>query len=472
MTENPLAPAWLSKPGDANELARNVWPTNLNRGADGTITIAGVRLSDLAEEFGTPLYLIDEADARSRARGFRVAFEQEFAKLGVRTTVYYAAKAFLCSDFARWMVAEGLNIDVASRGELALVLAAGIDPERIGLHGNNKSRTELERSVAAGVGTINIDNASEIELIDELARNHNRIQSVRLRVRTGVHAHTHEHLATSHDDQKFGVSISEAPALVARIRACPNLNFRGLHSHIGSQIFGIEGFAEAISRLMALHAELLADGPVEELNLGGGFGIPYVSTDEAPRADFLAGEFARLVSDAATALGVPVPNIAIEPGRAIAGTAGITIYRAGSVKDVQLSTDQGTAARRYLSVDGGMSDNPRPALYQADYSARLANRSSGSDPVLCRIVGKHCESGDIVVMDEYLPGDVSGGDLIAVAATGAYCWSLSSNYNYLGRPAVVSVRNGVARMIIRGETESDLLGRDCGLDASPLGGGK
>ncbi len=472
MTENPLAPAWLCKPGDANELARNLWPASLDRGADGSISLAGVRLSELAVEFGTPLYLIDEADARSRALGFRLAFEREFAKLGVKATVYYAAKAFLCSDFARWMIAEGLNIDVASRGELALVLAAGIDPGRIGLHGNNKSREELEESVRAGIGTINIDNAEEIKLVDELAGSVGRIQRVRLRIRTGVHAHTHEHLATSHDDQKFGVSISEASALVEQIRACRNLSFVGLHSHIGSQIFGLEGFAEAISRLLGLHAELLETGPVEELNLGGGFGIPYLSIDEAPTADFLAVELARLVSDASSALGIPVPNIAIEPGRAIAGPAGLTIYRAGSIKDVQLSTASGPATRRYLSVDGGMSDNPRPALYQADYSARLAGRSSGSDPVLCRIVGKHCESGDVVVMDEYLPGDVSSGDLIAVAATGAYCWSLSSNYNYLGRPAVVSVREGVARMIVRGETESDLLSRDLGLNASAAGGGK
>jgi diaminopimelate decarboxylase len=249
---------------------------------------------------------------------------------------------------------------------------------------------------------------------------------------------------------------------VAAIRSHPSLRFLGLHSHIGSQIFESAGFAEAARRLLAVHAELLAGGEVPELNLGGGFGIAYTSADVVTPIEQIAADFARVVATECAALGIPVPVVAIEPGRAIVGPSTVTLYEVGTVKEVLV---EGEHVRTYVSVDGGMSDNVRPALYGADYTVRLANRSSDADPALVRVAGKHCESGDIVVHADYLPGDVAPGDLVAVPATGAYCWSLASNYNYLGRPAVVAVKDGSARVIVRRETEEDLLRRDVGVTA-------
>ena len=254
------------------------------------------------------------------------------------------------------------------------------------------------------------------------------------------------------------------PAAVAAIRAHPALEFLGLHGHIGSQIFGADGFAESASRLLELHAVLLDDGPIPELNLGGGFGIAYTSADQAmPLAD-LARQLADIVQSECDRLLIPVPVVAVEPGRSIVGPSTVTLYEVGTVKDVEVADGAGsTAIRKYVSIDGGMSDNVRPALYGADYTVRIAGRTSTADAALVRVAGKHCESGDIVVHDDYLPGDVTPGDLLAVPATGAYCWSMASNYNYLGRPAVVAVRGGAARVIVRGETEADLLSRDAGI---------
>jgi len=381
------------------------------------------------------------------------------------------------------MIEAGLNIDVCSGGELAVALAAGADPARLGLHGNNKSLAEIDRSVGVGIGAIVIDSLIEIERVAAAAERHGRVQPVRLRVNSGVHAHTHEYLATAREDQKFGIPLTETPAAVAAIRSHTSLAFLGLHSHIGSQIFESDGFAEAAHRLLEVHAALLADGPVPELNLGGGFGIAYTSVDVALPVPEIARRFADIVADRAAALGIPVPIVAVEPGRAVIGPSTATVYTVGTIKDVEVSTDTSTSApesgvdelgvrrqtssvRKYVSVDGGMSDNVRPALYAADYSARIASRSSDADAALVRVAGKHCESGDIVVHAEYLPGDVEPGDLLAVPATGAYCWSLASNYNYLARPPVVAVRDGVARVLVRGETEADLLARDTGLESN------
>ena len=468
MAENPLAPAWLREPLDANALAPTLWSQSVTRDASGAIEVAGVSATDLAARFGTPLYVCDEADVLARAAHIRTAFTREFARVGSSAKVYYAAKAFLSSEIARWVTSAGLNIDVASGGELAVVLAAGVDPANLGFHGNNKSFAEIDRAVSIGVGVIVVDSVVEIGRIAQAAAHHGRTQSVRLRVNSGVHAHTHEYLATAREDQKFGIALTEAEATVALIRDQPSLEFLGLHSHIGSQIFGSDGFQEAASRLMAVHAALLAGGPVPELNLGGGFGIAYTSVDEADSVDDMAAALADIVAAEAQRLGIPVPVVAIEPGRVIVGPSTFTLYEVGTIKDV---TVDGVAVRKYVSVDGGMSDNARTALYAADYSVRLANRTSTADPALVRIAGKHCESGDLVVLADYLPGDVSPSDLVAVPATGAYCWSLSSNYNYLGRPPVVAVRDGHARVIVRGETEADLLSRDAGLDtvsAHPL----
>jgi len=479
VSRNPLAPSWLELPADANSLAPSVWSKNSVRADSGEIVIAGVAATELAERFGTPVYVVDESDVRSRARGIRDAFAREFGRVGSSVKVYYAGKAFLSTQVVSWMIADGLNIDVCSGGELAVALAGGADPARLGLHGNNKSLAEIERAVNVGLGAIVIDSLIEIERVADAAARAGRVQPVRLRVNSGVHAHTHEYLATAREDQKFGIPLADVAATVARIRAHDSLEFLGLHSHIGSQIFESDGFAEAARRLFAVHVELLAGGPVPELNLGGGFGIAYNSSDVALPIDTLAANLADSVAQLAAEFGVPVPVIAIEPGRSVIGPSTTTLYTVGTIKDVLVTDavpelDEGFVAstgsatepsvRKYVSVDGGMSDNIRPALYAADYTVRIASRSSDAEPQLVRLAGKHCESGDIVVHADYLPGDVRPGDLVGVPATGAYGWAMASNYNYLGRPPVVAVRAGEARIIVRGETEEDLLSRDAGLE--------
>ena len=478
MPANPLAPDWLTVPADADALAPALWPSGAHRDGDGAIVLGGVSAAELAREHGTPLYVVDEGDARARAARLRTAFTTATAQHGGAATVYYASKALLTTEVARWMIDEGLNLDVASGGELAVALAAGVDPARLGLHGNNKSEAEIERAVSVGVGAIVLDSLLEIERVAHAAQRHGRTQPVRLRINSGVHAHTHEYLATAREDQKFGIPLAEAPAAVAAIRAHDSLRFLGLHSHIGSQILVVDGFLEAARRLLRVHAELLGGGEVPELNLGGGFGIAYVASDEPPAIENIATALVDAVASVCVELGVPMPRLAVEPGRSIIGPAGVTLYTVGTVKDVVVSLADGdsdtadgdtasvpaTAVRRYASIDGGMSDNARPALYGADYSVRLAARTSSAEPVLVRLAGKHCESGDIVVQADYLPGDVGPGDLVAVPATGAYCFSLASNYNYLVRPPVVAVRDGSSRLIVRGETESDLLRRDLGIE--------
>ncbi len=461
MTSEQMKPTWLTEPKDNNLLVERIWPASAARDNDGEVLFGGVPVSDLTAQFGTPLYVIDQTEFENSAEAVRKALDDAAKKIGSEATVYYAGKAFLSSEVVRWIDRLGLNIDVSSGGELAIALAAGIDPKRIGLHGNNKSAAEIGRAVSAGVGAIVIDSEIEIERIAATAGAQDRVQPVRIRVNTGVHAETHEFLATAREDQKFGIAIEDVPALVAKIRSLNHLDFLGLHSHIGSQIFETAGFAEAAKRLVKLHAELLKTGPVPQLNLGGGFGIDYNEGDHAPGVEAMAEEIVDAVAKACASEGIPVPKLAFEPGRAIVGRAGVTLYSVGTVKDVKLSDGQ---VRKYVSVDGGMSDNLRAALYQAEYSARLVSRVSTSNPALVRVVGKHCESGDIVVRHDYLPTDVNNGDIIAVAATGAYCFSLASNYNYLQRPPVVAVAKGKARLIVRGETETDLLSRDACLE--------
>ncbi|GAA4665767.1 diaminopimelate decarboxylase [Frondihabitans cladoniiphilus] len=473
-TPNPLAPSWLEVPSDANALDAAVWSANTTRDATGALLIGGVPVADLENTYGTPLYVVDEADFRARATEARASFSREFERIGSHAKVYYAGKAFLSTAVAAWVDEAGLNVDVCTEGELAVALAGGVPADRIGFHGNNKSLAEIDQAVSIGLGAIVIDSLVEIERVAEAARRHGAVQNVRLRVTTGVHASTHEYLATAREDQKFGIPLVEAAAAVARIRARPELRFLGLHSHIGSQIFGTAGFEEAARRMLELHASLLETGPVPELNLGGGFGVAYTSVDAAASLAELARGIADVVASECARLGIPVPVLAVEPGRVIAAPAGSTLYTVGTIKDVAVTVDEAAAdpsgdarvaVRKYVSVDGGMSDNARTALYRADYSVRLANRASDAEAALVRIAGKHCESGDLVVLADYLPGDVEPGDLLAVPVTGAYCWSLSSNYNHVGRPPVVAVRDGHARLLVRGETISDLLARDAGIGA-------
>ncbi|MFA7497519.1 MAG: diaminopimelate decarboxylase [Leucobacter sp.] len=457
---------------DPNGIDPRVFPPTARRGREcRQMKIAGVRATELVERYGSPLYVIDEGSARARAREVREALQRESARIGTEATVYYAGKAFLCVDVARWMDEEGLAIDVASGGELAVALVAGVDPARIGFHGNNKSVAEIERAVSVGVGTIILDSPIEIERVAAAASSAGVVQRVRLRVNSGVHASTHDFLATSHEDQKFGLPLRAAPDLVREIVKHDSLEFVGLHCHIGSQIFATEGFRESARRLLGSYGELakIAGRPIPELNLGGGFGIAYTSAqaDAVPAVDDIARELADIIVDTVAELGIDLPKLAFEPGRSVIGQSGVTLYTVGTTKAVELAgsdaggdpEDLGFAERLYVSVDGGMSDNARPALYGADYQVRIADRVSDVPAALVRVVGKHCESGDIVVQRDLLPGDVRPGDTLAVAATGAYCWSLSSNYNYVPRPPVIAVRDGQAKMIVRGETEADLIAK-------------
>jgi diaminopimelate decarboxylase len=456
------APAWLTVPDDANALVPAVWPTRSGRAEDGALTLGGIAATELREQFGTPLWILDEDEIRERARRVLAAFRTAAGRHGAEARVYYAGKAFLSAEVVRWVTDEGLAVDVCTGGELALALAAGADAARLGFHGNNKSVAELEAAVAAGVGSIVLDSWIEIERLAAIVERLDATQSVLIRVNSGVHAETHDFLATAHEDQKFGFTFADAESAAARVREIDGLDLIGLHCHIGSQIFGTSGFQESAARLVELHATLLAGGDLPILNLGGGFGIAYTSADAPIEIEELAAGIADAVARECEVRSIRMPHLAFEPGRTIVGRAGVTLYEVGTTKRVAL--DEG-ASRMYVSVDGGMSDNARPALYGAQYSARIASRTSNAEPALVRVVGKHCESGDIVVDAEYLPSDVAPGDLLAVPATGAYCYSLASNYNLVPRPPVVALRGGTARVIVRGETIDDLFARDAGLNA-------
>lgn len=453
------APHLARVPNDPAELAAipaAVWPRNAVRERDtGELTIAGVGVEELASTFGTPLFVIDEADFRSRCADMMDAF-------GPYGRVHYASKAFLCSEVARWVEQEGLSLDVCSGGELAIALHAGFPPERIALHGNNKSPVELAAALDAGIGHVVLDSMIEIERLDALAAERGVIADVLIRVTVGVEAHTHEFISTAHEDQKFGFALAGGVAMAAvrRVFATDNLRLVGLHSHIGSQIFDMDGFELAAHRVLGLLHDVVAEFGVEKtsqmsiVDLGGGLGISYVPEDRPLPIVAVAEKLAEIVRRESAAVGLPMPTIAVEPGRAIAGPGTITLYRVGTIKDVALG---GETSRRYVSVDGGMSDNIRTVLYDAEYDVRLVSRVSTASAVVSRVVGKHCESGDIVIRDCWLPEDLAPGDLIAVAATGAYCYSMSSRYNMTMRPAVVGVADGTARVILRRETIDDFL---------------
>lgn len=443
---------YSAPPTDLNALDPRVWARTVSRTPQGAVTIGGLDVRELAEEYGTPAYFLDETDFRARCRAWRDAF-------GPGADVFYAGKAFLSRAVVRWLYEEGLNLDVCSQGELSTALAAGMPPERIALHGNNKSTQELHRAIESGVGRIVLDSFQEIVRVAHIAAELGRRQPVQIRVTVGVEAHTHEFIATAHEDQKFGIALADGQAAeaVRRVLQLDSLELIGIHSHIGSQIFDTSGFEVAAHRVVELLRQVRDEHGVElpEIDLGGGLGIAYTPEDDPSEPQEIAKALGAIVTRECEGAGLAVPRLSVEPGRAIAGPTAFTLYEVGTVKPLE-------GLRTYVSVDGGMSDNIRTALYDAEYTVSLASRASDAGPMLARVVGKHCESGDIVVRDAFLPADLAPGDLIAVPATGAYCRSMASNYNHALRPPVVAVRDGAARVIVRRETEEDLLSLDVG----------
>ncbi|GGO49582.1 diaminopimelate decarboxylase [Streptomyces daqingensis] len=443
---------YTAPPTDLNALDPKVWPLTAARSGSGAVSVGGLGLAELAEEFGTALFVLDEDDFRARCRAWRDAF-------GPDADVFYAGKAFLSRAVVRWLTEEGLNLDVCSGGELSIALAGGMPPERIALHGNNKSSAELHQAIEAGVGRIVVDSFQEIARVARTAERLGRRQPVQIRVTVGVEAHTHEFIATAHEDQKFGLALAggQAAEAVRRVLKLDSLELVGIHSHIGSQIFDTSGFEVAAHRVVGLLAEIRDEHGVElpEIDLGGGLGIAYTSEDDPSDPHTIAKSLREIVGRECRGARLAVPRLSVEPGRAIVGPSACTVYEVGTVKELP-------GLRTYVSVDGGMSDNVRTALYDAEYSVSLVSRTSDAEPMLSRVVGKHCESGDIVVRDAFLPADVAPGDLLAVPATGAYCRSMANNYNHALRPPVVAVRGGEARVIIRRETEEDLLRLDVG----------
>ena len=434
-----------------------MWSSSVTTGAE--LSIAGISAKTLAQEFGTPTFFLDEADFRERALAWDKALKDAFGPHA--GTVYYASKAFICTEVARWIKEIGIGIDVSTGGEMSVALAGSIDPSKIEVHGNNKSLGEIEKAISVGVDSIVIDSLYEIERVAAAAKKAGKVQAVLLRITPGIQAHTHESIATAHEDVKFGFSIASgaAWAAITAARAHPSLELRGIHAHIGSQIFGYKSFEILSERLISLLAQYRDEFKSElpELDLGGGYGIAYLPGDETVNPAEAMNALAAAVTKNCEAHKLQIPRVSIEPGRAIVGPTMFTLYEVGTVKDVTL--ENGTH-RRYISVDGGMSDNIRPSLYGAEYTTILANRTSTAPHVSSRLVGKHCETGDIVIREIDLPNDIVPGDLLAVPATGAYGRSMASNYNHVPRPPVVAVKDGKARVIVRRETEADLLRLD------------
>ncbi len=445
MTDVGLA---AGAPARADPIDPTLLPRTAAVDANGRLSIGGVDCEALADEFGTPLYVYDEDDLRARCREYAAGFPDGVA---------YAAKAFVCGAMAQLVVEEGLDLDVASVGELHLALSAGTPPSRITMHGNNKTEAELRMGLNVGVGRIVVDSHDELDRLAVIAAQGAGGSTLLVRVNPGVDAHTHEYLATGVLDAKFGFPLADGEALTAvrRILDLDATRFGGLHCHIGSQIFGREAFDAALERLVGLVAEIEHLGvDVPELNLGGGLGVRYTLADDAPTIARHAAWLHESLGGALAASGVRSrPRLTTEPGRSIAAPPGVTLYRVGTIKVIR-------GVRTYVSVDGGLSDNPRPALYGAEYETFVPTRAAARRTRAVTIAGAHCEQGDLLVREAAVPAELAVGDLLCLPVTGAYGHSMASNYNAFLRPAVVFVRAGRARVVVRRETIDDLLARD------------
>ncbi|MFJ9415030.1 diaminopimelate decarboxylase [Streptomyces sp. NPDC101227] len=427
-----------------------IWPGSTTPLVDDDLAVGGVPLTELAERFGTPAYVLDEDEVRRRCRAYLRAFPD--------TDVFYAAKAFLCRAMAHWVREEGLGLDVCSAGELELAVTTGFPPERILLHGNAKSPDDLRTALRLGVGRIVIDSTSEIARLAAAVPAGSR-QKVLIRVVPGIAAGGHAKIRTGTDGQKFGLSLADGSAqhAVTRVLGQPRLQLVGLHCHLGSQITAVKPYLSAVRRLVGLLARIHEQHGITlpELDLGGGHGVAYRPGEPALDIVGLGAKIRTELAGSCAAAGLPVPRLAIEPGRAIAGPAGVVLYRVLTVKQ--------TGGHTFVAVDGGMSDNPRPALYGVRYAPRLVGRRSAAAPEPVTVVGRHCEAGDILASDVHLPGDIRPGDLLAVPVAGAYHLSMASGYNLVGRPPVVAVTRGHARLLVRREVLADIQGRDVGL---------
>ncbi len=437
-----------------------LWPTTATRDADGCLTIDGVSLDALADTYGTPLYVFDVATIREQCRRYTQALNRAWD----RPRVVYAGKAGLSRALLQIIAEEGLWLDVVSGGELAYALACGFPAERIHFHGNNKTPDELALALDAGIDTIIIDNFDEIEWLKDLTQDRTTPQPVLIRVNPGIDVHTHDYRKTGIPDSKFGLGIEngQAAEAVARIMAVPGLRLNGFHAHVGSQIFEIDPFVDTVETLFVFGAQMRDEHGVEieELSPGGGLGIPYELQDPDSRIEEYAAALGACARECIVQHGLPAPVLTIEPGRTIVGQAGVALYTVGSRKEIP-------GIRTYVSVDGGMADNIRPALYGAAYTAELVARPGDGDLHPVTIAGKYCESGDILIERVDLPR-LSPGDRLAIPASGAYCLAMASNYNQAYRPAVVFIENGESRLVQRRETVEDLLRRDV-LEVPPSG---
>ncbi|MFC5699827.1 diaminopimelate decarboxylase [Cohnella faecalis] len=420
--------------------------------AKGHLEIGGCDVTDLAKEFGTPLYIVDEALVRGRAQEFMSAFRQT----GLRFQVAYASKAFCVMAMCRVAEEEGMSLDVVSDGELYTALKAGFPADRIHFHGNNKTPEEINMALDANIGCFVVDNFNELHLLNALAADKGKTVNVLLRITPGVEAHTHDYISTGQQDSKFGFDLGNGTAFraVETTLGLANLNILGVHSHIGSQIFEVEGFRMAVEKVAAFAVEIREKlgRTFTVLNLGGGYGIRYVEGDKPLPLGVYVNAIADAVKSVCADANFPLPEVWIEPGRSIVGDAGTTLYTVGTSKDIP-------GVRKYIAVDGGMTDNPRPALYESKYEAVLANRANDSLEEVVSVAGKCCESGDMLIWDLNLP-KVESGDLLAVFCTGAYNYAMASNYNRIRRPAVVFVKDGQADLVVARESYDNIVGND------------
>lgn len=426
---------------------------NLSVNEKGHLTAGGADTVELAERYGTPLYVMDEALIRKHCKSFKESIDKFYGGGGL---VCYASKAFCCLEMCRIMKEEGIGLDVVSIGELYTAVKSGADCEKICFHGNNKTDEELEYAVEMKVGRIIVDNVYELERLDKIAEKKRVKSGIMFRIKPGIDAHTHDFIRTGQIDSKFGFALEtgEAMEAVKKALSCENINLKGLHCHIGSQIFDIDPFTEAAKVMLTFISDIKNETGHEiiELNLGGGFGIKYTEENDPVPYESYMEKVSEVVKDSCKKLGIKLPFIIIEPGRSMSGPAGITLYTCGGVKDIP-------NVRTYVSIDGGMTDNPRYALYQSEYEAIVANKASETKDTIVTLAGKCCESGDLI--GEGMPlQKAEPGDIIAVCATGAYNYSMASNYNRIQKPAVVMVNNGDSRIIVKRETLDDIIRND------------